>query len=160
MRNVLKKISATLLLALAEVALGILLLVSPEGFTMAVIVAVGILFVISGLVSIVEYIRLPKEEAMQTWKFSAGAAGITLGVLAVVYRNQLLKEIAMLTIVYGLVVMMLAFLKMQITVDGIRLRQHYWYLMSISFLATTLFALMLLANMYSIRKPDGGAFRG
>ena len=152
MRNVLKKISATLLLALAEVALGILLLVSPEGFTMAVIVAVGILFVISGLVSIVEYIRLPKEEAMQTWKFSAGAAGITLGVLAVVYRNQLLKEIAMLTIVYGLVVMMLAFLKMQITVDGIRLRQHYWYLMSISFLATTLFALMLLANMYSNEK--------
>ncbi len=152
MRNVLKKISATLLLAVAEIALGILLLISPEGFTMAVIVAVGILFVISGLLNIIEYWRLPKEEAMQTWKFSAGAAGITLGVLGVVYRAQLMREFAMLTVIYGLVMIMLAYLKLQISVDGVRARIRHWYLMAFSFLLTTGFSLLLLCGIYRKEK--------
>ena len=152
MRNLMKKISTTLLLAVCELALGILLLVSPEGFTMAVIVAVGILFVISGLLNMISYIRLPKEEAMMTWKFSAGAAGITLGVLAILHRDYLLQEIAKLTLIYGLILMLLAFLKLQITVDAIRARQRYWYLMAISFLMTTLFCRLLVMNTYSKEK--------
>ena len=149
MRNALKKISATLLLSVGEVALGILLLVSPEGFTMAVVVAVGILFVVSGLLSIIGYLRLPKEEAMLTWKFSAGAAGITLGILAILYRDRIMQEFGMLTMVYGLVIMMLAFLKLQITVDALRARLHYWYLMLISFVLTTGVSLLLLKNIYA-----------
>ena len=152
MRNFVKKISATLLLAVAQLALGILLLVSPEGFTMAVIVTVGILFVVSGLLSIVGYLRLPKEEAMLTWKFSAGAAGITLGVLAVIYRDTILKEFAMLTVIYGLIIMMLAFLKLQIMVDGMRQKGQYWYLMFFSFLLSAVFAILLFKNVYTKEK--------
>ena len=152
MRQVLKKISATLLLAVAELALGILLLISPSGFTMAVVIAVNIILIISGLVNVVEYLWLPKEEAMQTWKFSSGAAGITLGVLGILYRDQILQEFGMLFVVYGITILLFAFLKLQIAVDAMRLHIHVWYLMCFSFLATTGIGLLLFFKIIKEEK--------
>ncbi|MCR5004994.1 MAG: DUF308 domain-containing protein [Clostridiales bacterium] len=152
MREFLKKISATLLLAVAEIALGILLLISPSGFTMAVVIAVNIILIISGLVNVVEYLRLPKEEAMQTWKFSSGAAGITLGVLGIIYRQQILQEFGMLVVVYGITILLFAFLKLQIAVDAMRAHIHVWYLMCFSFLATTGIGLLLFFKVIKEEK--------
>ena len=152
MREFVKKISATLLLAVAEIALGILLLISPSGFTMAVVVAVNIILIISGLINIVEYLRLPREEAMQTWKFSSGACGVTLGVLGIIYRAQILQEFGMLVVVYGITILLFAFLKLQIAVDALRAHIHVWYLMCFSFLATTGIGLLLFFQVIKNEK--------
>ena len=76
MKELFRKVSFTLVLAVLECALGVLLLSSPGAFTTAIIVALGVVFAAAGVYSAVGYCRLSREEAARTWKLSIAAADI------------------------------------------------------------------------------------
>ena len=73
MKEWIKKISVSLMLAVCELLLGILLLVNPVGLTSFVIVALGVLLLLLGALHLFQYTRLPREEAAKTWKLASGA---------------------------------------------------------------------------------------
>lgn len=50
-------------LSIAEILVGILLLFNPVGFTSWIIMALGIILILAGLISTVEYFRTPAPEA-------------------------------------------------------------------------------------------------
>ena len=66
MKALMQKVSYSLAIAICELALGVLLLLSPSGFTSALFVVLAILLIVLGIISIINYIRLPREDSAKT----------------------------------------------------------------------------------------------
>ncbi len=79
----------SLMLTVGELLLGILLLINPVGLTSFVIIALGVPLLLLSALHLFLYIRLPKEEATQTWKLATGAGLPTVGFTIV--ANQPLR---------------------------------------------------------------------
>lgn len=147
MKEVIRKFSVVLLLAAGELLLGILLLVNPKGLTTAVIIGVGIVLIAVGIFKLFRYIRLPREEASRTWDLAEGAGLIALGIIAITHQPWLVQILDTLTALYGLLTLILAFMKLQITVDAIRASKYRWQIMACTFLAIAALAVLLLTNV-------------
>ncbi len=149
MKALMRKISYSLAIAIAEAALGVLLLVSPAGLTSALLAALAVVLIAAGALSIFNYIRLPKEDSAKTWKLSAGAACICCGVSALLNRGWLVEIFGVLTTVYGATVAAIAFLKLQMAVDALRGGRRFWYLMAVSFALSAVIATLMFLNPFS-----------
>ncbi len=129
-----RKISFSPILALFELFLGVLLLFDPIGLSSVVIIITGVLLTLLGAWNLFRYMRRTKEEATQSWDLATGAALITLGICAFANQKWFLQVAGSLTAMYGLMILVTAFMKLQIAVDALRSRRPFWYLMAISFL--------------------------
>ncbi len=147
MKETIRKFSVVLLLAAGELLLGILLLVNPKGLTTAVIIGVGIVLIAVGIFKLFRYIRLPREEASRTWDLAEGAGLIALGIIAITHQPWLVQILDTLTALYGALTLVLAFMKMQITVDAIRASKYRWQIMACTFLAIAALAILLVTNV-------------
>ncbi len=147
MKEAFKKISVVLLLAACELLLGILLLVNPIGLTTAVLIGVGILLIVLGIYNLFHYIRLPREEACKTWDLAMGAGFIALGILTITHQPWLVQILGTLTTLYGALTLVLAFMKLQITVDAVRSSRPRWQIMACSFLVVAAMSVLLLVSV-------------
>ena len=147
MKQWIRKISISLALAVAEMALGILLLINPMGLASMVMIALGILLVLLGCLHTYEYIRLPREEALKTWKLSSGAGLLVLGIASLVNWQWMVQLIGTLTTLYGAILLVSAFMKLQMAIDALRGRRRWWYLMAISFACSAILATLLFAKV-------------
>ncbi len=149
MKDKIRKFSVVLLLAAGELLLGILLLVNPKGLTTAVIIGVGIVLIAVGIFKLFRYIRMPREEASLTWDLAEGAGLIALGIIAITHQPWLVQVLDTLTALYGALILILAFMKLQITVDAIRASKYRWQIMACSFLVIAALAILLVTNVLS-----------
>ena len=114
MKEWIKKISVSLMLAVCELLLGILLLVNPVGLTSFVIVALGVLLLLLGALHLFQYTRLPREEAAKTWKLASGAGLLAIGISIIANQPWMVEMMGTLTTLYGIIVLAAAFMKLQI----------------------------------------------
>ena len=149
MKNWTRKISVSLMLAVCELLLGILLLVNPVGLTSFVITALGVIVLILGALHLYQYIRLPREEAAKTWKLAIGTGLLAIGISVIVNQPWMVEMLGTLTTLYGIITLAAAFMKLQITVDALRGKRPYWYLMAISFLMTAVLATLLFVGTFA-----------
>ena len=126
----LKKISMSLLLAACELLLGITLLSNPAGLASMVISGCGVLLFADGVLNIIQYIRLPREEAAKTWNLAKGT-------------HWLVQIVSTLTTLYAFVILISTFMKLQMTVDAWRGQRPFWYLMGISMVCALALAALL-----------------
>ncbi len=149
MKDWIKKISVTLALAILELLLGILLLCNPVGLSSIVIVAAGLLLILVGACHLYGYIRLSREEAARTWKLASGAGILTIGITAIANQHWMVQILGTLTALYAILVLASACMKLQIAVDAVRCSRKCWYLMAVSFLLSTVLAVLLLLNPFA-----------
>ena len=149
MKQWIRKISVTLALAVLELLLGILLLCNPVGLSSAVIIAAGLLLVLLGAYHLLQYTRLPREEAVKTWKLASGAGILTIGIVAVANQSWMVQIVGTLSALYSIMITASAFMKLQIAVDALRDGRKYWYLMGVSFLLTAVLSVLLLINPFA-----------
>ena len=149
MKNRIKKISVSLMLAACELLLGLLLLINPTGLTSVVIIALGILLMALGAFHLFQYIRLPQEEAAKTWKLASGAGVLAIGVAFIANQHWMVQILGTLMTLYGGIALAAAFMKMQIAVDALRFKRPFWHLMAISFLVTIILAVLLFINLFA-----------
>lgn len=149
MRERIRKISVTLMLALGELVLGILLLVNPMGLASVVIILAGVLMIALGGYHLVRYIRLPREKAAETWNLATGTGLITVGITAIANQHWLVQMFGTLAAVYGIMTTVISFMKLQIAVDALRWKRPYWYLMAISFAVTAILAALLFIQPFA-----------
>ena len=147
MKDWIRKISVSLLLAACEIALGLLLLINPVGLTSMVIILLGILLLLLGGYHLYRYIRLPREDAAKTWKLATGVGVIALGISAIANQHWLVQVLDAVTTLYGAMLLAAAFMKLQIAVDALRGSRPAWYLMAVSFLVTAVLATLLFLNI-------------
>lgn len=144
----LSKVSS-IILSLCEVAIGILLLVNPVGFTTGIIVSMGIILLIFGIINVVQYFRENPEAAALKQELTRGCIEILAGLFCIIKSGWFLAAFPVLTALYGIGILIAGISKVQWTVDMIRLKTKKWFWMAISAVLTIVCAVIILCNPFS-----------
>ncbi len=138
-----------IILSLCEVLVGILLLVNPVGFTTGIIVFLGIILLILGITNVVQYFREAPEMALVKQDFSRGLIKILAGLFCIAKSGWFLATFPLLTILYGIATLVLGIIKVQWTIDKIRLKMKKWFWTAISAALTIVCAAIILYNPFT-----------
>ena len=148
MEKAMKK-NSNLVMCLAELIIGILLLINPVGFTRGIIIALGIPLALQGIGSIIGYIR-EKPQAASEGNLLAKGLLMTCGGLFCMFRSSwFITVFPVLTVLYGVMTLVTAFGKLQWTADLLRLKHRYWFFALISAVLSLALAILILTNPFS-----------
>jgi len=143
-----KKLNA-ILLCIAELVIGVLLLIKPVGFTRGIIIALGIPLMLKGVGYVISYIRKKPQEASEGNLLAKGLL-MTCGGLFCMFRSGwFITVFPALTILYGLMTLVTAFGKIQWTADLFRAKHKYWFLALISAVLSIALAVMIMTNPFA-----------
>lgn len=138
-----------ILLSLFEVVTGILLLANPAAFTSGIIIACGILLLLTGIVSVIKYFRLNAEEAARSQFLLKGLAALLIGGFLTVRYQWLIITFPLLTVLYGVGLLFAGLAKVQWAVDMIRLKRGKWFLPVISAAISIVCAVVIISSPFS-----------
>lgn len=137
-----------LTLCVAEILMGILLLVNPVGFTSAIVIGAGVVMLVAGIVFATLYFVGDAQTMALKQMLFKGMLLMIAGFLCVTKYDTLLKAFPLLTWVYAIAMLVLAAYKLQCTVDIVRLSGIRWYVPAISAALAFLLAMFILLNPY------------
>lgn len=143
------EVISSVIMALCELGIGILLLVDPVGFTTWIFISLGIVLLALGCLGIVSYFRTEPVSAFWRQSLAVGLAEIAAGLFCIFRYNWFIATFPLLTILYGILILMTGFVKIQWTVDMIRLKQSKWYFAGISAVLSVAFAGVILSNPFA-----------
>lgn len=144
MPSFIRKHSTNLTLCLAELIVGILLLVNPTGFTRAIIMAVGAAVAALGVFNVLRYFRTEPAQAALEHRLASGLGQLVLGLFFLFKSDWLVGLFPVLTRLYGAGVLVLALFRIQQFVDARRLNLRKGLISGASALFTLLYAAMIL----------------
>ncbi len=135
-----------LLTALAELLLGAVLFVRPTGFTQGVLMAAGLLLLITGLIQMISYFRTDPETAAKGHAFSKGLFSLAVGFFCMLCQERVLTAFPALRMLYGVLFFLLAALKLQWTADFLRFHKHQWLFALLSSALACVTAALVFRN--------------
>ena len=141
--------NSSLLMSLIEIVIGILLLINPVGFTSGIIVALGIVLTFMGIGQVIGYFRVDAEEAASSGKLTKGILFVILGLFCAFKSEWFIATFPVITILYGVLILVTGVSKFQKAVDMVRVKQKYWFVALISALLTLVFAALILSNPFA-----------
>lgn len=136
------------LTGLFEALVGVLLLLNPVGFTSGILIAAGIVLGLLGLKSLIVYFFQKPEEAAASHGLLNGLVCVLLGLFLVFKSHWILVTFPLLTVVYGVVVLLTGLGKLQAAVDMLRLKRGRWYLAMLGALLSIACAAVILMNPF------------
>lgn len=131
-----------------ELLVGILLLVNPENFTAGILVVGGILLCLLGLRYVIRYFRSCAEEAAARNDLTAGLCCIVAGCFCSFGSQLIMDAFSMLTVIYGVAILVTSLEEIQSAVDLLRLRHSRWWLAGISALVSLVCAVVILYDPF------------
>ena len=146
-----KAISAnsSLIMSIIELVIGILLFVNPVGFTSGIIIAVGVFLMLGGAVQIIRYFRTEAAEAAEKGALSTGILYALFGGFCAFRSGWFIATFPVITVLYGILILITGIGKLQKAVDMLRIKQKYWFVALISSLFALVFAILILANPFA-----------
>ena len=145
----LKRNLSSMAMSLVEVIIGILLLVNPVGFTSGIIIAFGIVLMIMGISKTIKYFRTEPEEAAGSQALAEGLLTLLAGALCAFNSRWFLATFPVLTLVYGVVILVTGITKVQWTIDIIRMKRSKWFWMAISAAISIICGITVITNPFS-----------
>ncbi len=138
-----------ILACIVEIIIGILLLINPVGFTAGIIMTLGIVLAIMGISNIAGYFRAAPEEAAQGNGLVKGLLLIG-GTCVCLFKTQwLIAAFPLITVFYGIMILITGISKLQWAVDLLRLKHNYWYMDLIGAVLSVFFAAVILMNPFT-----------
>lgn len=134
---------------LCEIALGILLFINPMGFTEAVIKLAGAVMIISAVFEAVRYFRLPPMEAHLEQGFAKALMLLCAGLFCLLKTGWFLSTFPIFAFIYGVVILVCGIVRLQWTVDMIRVKADRWYISGIGALLTIVLAGIIIFNPFT-----------
>ena len=147
-----KKLSGnlgTIIMFLCELLVGVLLLIDPVGFTAGIIIGLGWVMMALGLASAVSYFRTAPAEAAREQKLVKGLCLILLGAFGAFRSGWFIAAFPLLTMAYGVAMLLTGIVRVQRTVDSLRLKTGVWYWPALGAVITLIFAAVILANPFA-----------
>ncbi len=141
-----KQHTGSVIVCLFEILVGILLLVNPVGFTAGIITAGGILLIVVGIASIISYARLDPVAGAASQSLVKGLVALCAGLFCAFKAEWFIITFPVLTLVYGVVILISGLAKVQWTVDILRLKMGKWFLPAISAALSIICAFIIFAN--------------
>lgn len=139
----------SLILCLCELVVGVLLFVSPVGFTSAIIMILGAVLVVVGVVDVVNYFRAAPLEAALGNKLTRGLLAIVFGLFCLLRSHWFIVTFPVLTILYGIAILISGLVKVQWAVDLARQKLPHWGWMALAAVVTLIFALVILLDPFT-----------
>ncbi len=149
----LKKVLAdnqnAIVIALAELVVGILLLVNATQFTRVIFIILGVFLLVKAIGSGWRYFHLSAREAAATQTLSIGLIALILGVVCIARSQWFVDTLPAMTLLYGLMILLTASPKVQWTVDAARVRSPRWFVPAVSALVALVCGAVVLAGTLS-----------
>ena len=140
---------SAVVLCLFEFLIGILLLIDPVGFTRGIIIALGVALLAAGIVNIIAYARTNPVQAAIERKLANGLCFAALGIFCVARPGWLVAAFPLLTILYGLIMLVAGISKLQWMVDALRLKRGKWYIRAIGAALSLIISVIILLNPFT-----------
>ncbi|MBQ9148067.1 MAG: DUF308 domain-containing protein [Oscillospiraceae bacterium] len=145
----LKRNLSSMAMSLVEVIIGILLLVNPIGFTSGIIIAFGIVLMIMGIGTTIRYFRTEPEEAAVGQIFAKGLLMFLAGAFCAFNSHWFIATFPVLTLVYGVVILIMGITKIQWTMDIIRMKRSKWFWAAISAAISIVCGVVIITSPFS-----------
>ena len=145
----LKRNLSSMAMSLVELIIGILLLVNPIGFTSGIIIAFGVVLMIMGIHKTVKYFRTEPEEAAVSQILVKGLLTLLAGAFCAFNSRWFVATFPVLTLVYGVVVLITGITKVQWTVDIIRMKRSKWFWEAISAAISIVCGVVIITSPFS-----------
>lgn len=139
----------SILMFLGELIIGILLLINPLGFTKTIIIGAGLALTVLGVLNVIKYFGTNIYFAIKEHSLSSGLILLTIGLFCVFGSDWFIVTFPLLTIVYGISILLTGLKKIEWTVNFLRLKRKYWYITAINSLLTIIFAVIVIFNPFS-----------
>jgi len=138
--------------SLAELILGILLLMKPESLTSGIIALSGIVLGMYGIICVIKYFRAEAEEAEKGSDLSTGLLCILGAVFCIVKRDWFVGMMHLLALLYGAVILLSGCNKFQDTVDILRQKRLPWIPSAVTSGLALLVGLIIVFNPFKTTK--------
>ena len=136
-----------ILMALVFIALGIVLILYPEATMTTVCYVLAALLLVLGLAALINYLRKDITGLIYRHDLVVGLSAILGGILVIIKVDQLT---ALIPVVLGFLVTISGILKMQNSVDMLRLKHETWYVTFILAIINIVFGIVLLINPFAV----------
>ena len=136
-------------MSLVELIIGILLLVNPIGFTSGIIIAFGIVLMIMGISTTIKYFRTEPEEAAVSQILVKGLLMLLAGAFCAFNSHWFIATFPVLTLVYGVVILITGITKVQWTIDIIRMKRSKWFWAAISAAISIVCGVVIITSPFS-----------
>ena len=134
-------------ISLLEIFVGILLLVNPIGFTSGIVIGSGIILCLYGIFSVFKYFGTHIEEAVIHQDLSIGLLAILGGVFCIFQSEWFASAQEILTIIYGVFMIVSGIGKIQWSIDLLRLKRK-WIVSGVSAILSVIFGFVILQNPF------------
>lgn len=124
--NNLKKHWPILLISLLEIIIGIVLLIQPVGFTNIAIIITGVLLAVRGILYTVRYVRSDEKAAVKEQSLAKGLTLVAAGLFCMLDSAWLLNTFSVLSVLYGVAILVMGFFKLQRAIDMLRAQSGQW----------------------------------
>ena len=147
--QMLKRNISSAAVCIFEAVVGVLLLINPVGFTSGIIIACGIAMMFTGIISIVKYFRMDAREAASGQLLLKGLLALLVGAFCTFKSQWFVVTFPLLTMLYGIVILVIGIGKIQWTVDMVRLKCGKWQIMALSAVISLVCAIVILTRPFS-----------
>ncbi len=138
-----------IVLCLFEIVVGILLLINPISFTTGIITVAGVVLIILGVISIIKYFKTEAKQAAVGQYLMKGLVSLLAGTFCTFNSHWFIATFPVLTILYGVVVLVTGLGKIQLTVDMIRMKSKKIFLAIISAVISIACGVVILNNPFT-----------
>lgn len=138
-----------LIYCICELAVGVLLLIDPIAFTSAIVRIFGIVLCVLGVLNIMSYFKLAPEMGSMSMSFTKGLVQVIAGVFCIFRPEWLANAFPLLAVAYGLGILVVGLIKLQWSVDVLRVNGRYWFIPGIGGISSVIFAVVIILNPFT-----------
>lgn len=138
----------SVVLCVAEIIVGVLLLINPVGFTSGIIIGAGWVMAALGGAGVIRYFLMKPEEGAKAQLLFRGLLLVLAGVLCITQSRWFIAAFPLLTVLYAGWLLVLAAMKVQRMADMLRLKAGRWYMPAISAGMAVVLAAIILWNPF------------
>lgn len=136
-------------LSICEIIIGILLFMDPMGFTGTIIKIVGVILLIAGVWFAIRYFRTDPVAAHLEQGLTKALLAIFVGAFCLLKSEWFLATFPIITVLYGIIIILTAVVRIQWTVDMLRMKMDRWYIPGIGAVISLIFGVIILTNPFA-----------
>ncbi len=132
-----------------ELLIGVVLLIDPEGFTSTIVIVAGIAMIVVGVWYALRYFRTEPVLAMREHDLATGLFLCAAGLLFALKTDWIIATFSIMTVMYGIAMLILGFIKIQATVDLLRAKSRGWVISAVNAVLTVLFSVIVFIKPFA-----------
>lgn len=131
------------IVSILYILFGLVMLIWPKSFSVAICYAFGIITIIYGIVHLINYFVKDNMAALFRYDLVIGVIGVILGIFVLIRPVFILS---ILPFVLGIFLLFSSIMKLQNAVDLKRMEYEKWWIVLVFVLCSTILGIILIIN--------------